>query len=355
MKNSLLKKVLSIILVILVAVSVLILPGTTPKASAACASGCSFTAQKVGIKYLKSEATCGKAAVYYYSCAVCGASSAETNDAKTFNYGTAPDHNWGPAVTVPATCTEPEMKVQTCSRCGQKYAKKGLGTGTGHAYKKTTLPVTCVSDGYDLFECTICGYSYKDNWVTDRQHSYIENKKEATCTSAGLITYACSVCGATKDSFVIPALGHDKKISNAIPPTCVYEGYNVYKCARCGIEDRETVAPLGHFYPSEWTVIITPDCQTKGAKIKVCTNCNNIISETIPRTGHIDLNGDSKCDTCDKTITIVEPDEPETPVEKPCDCDCHAGGIKAFFFKLINFFAKIFDKNARVCDCGKAH
>ena len=45
----------------------------------------------------------------------------------------------------------------------------------------------------------------------------------------------------------------------------------------------------------------------------------------------------------------------EKPEEKPCNCDCHAGGIKAFFFKLINFFAKIFDKNARVCDCGKAH
>ena len=55
------------------------------------------------------------------------------------------------------------------------------------------------------------------------------------------------------------------------------------------------------------------------------------------------------------------PEEPETPEEPDnenedsCPCNCHAGGIKAFFFKLINFFAKIFDKSARVCECGKSH
>ena len=59
------------------------------------------------------------------------------------------------------------------------------------------------------------------------------------------------------------------------------------------------------------------------------------------------------------------PDEPETPEEPEvldtpsdptdnCSCNCHAGGIKAFFFKILNFFQKLFGKN-KICACGAAH
>ena len=135
MKKLSFKSVISLVLALVLTLSVAYMPGMSLEASAACAGGCSFTAQKIGSKYLKSESTCGKQAEYYYSCDICGASSEGTNEARTFKYGTAPAHNWGPAVTVPATCTEPEIKVQTCTRCGEKYAKKGSGTGTGHSEK----------------------------------------------------------------------------------------------------------------------------------------------------------------------------------------------------------------------------
>ena len=50
------------------------------------------------------------------------------------------------------------------------------------------------------------------------------------------------------------------------------------------------------------------------------------------------------------------PDEPDTPSEPAddCSCNCHAGGIKAFFFKIINFFQKLFGIN-KVCACGVKH
>ena len=47
------------------------------------------------------------------------------------------------------------------------------------------------------------------------------------------------------------------------------------------------------------------------------------------------------------------PDPDPTPT--PCTCDCHAGGIKAFFFNFINFFKKLFSKDARTCECGAKH
>ena len=67
-------------------------------------------------------------------------------------------------------------------------------------------------------------------------------------------------------------------------------------------------------------------------------------------TEHADYNNDNTCDFCNIEID----NSTETPVE-PCDCNCHAGGIKAFFFKFINFFKKIFSKAARTCACGAAH
>ena len=37
-----------------------------------------------------------------------------------------------------------------------------------------------------------------------------------------------------------------------------------------------------------------------------------------------------------------------------CSCNCHATGIKKFFFKIINFFQKLFGIN-KICTCGAEH
>ena len=37
-----------------------------------------------------------------------------------------------------------------------------------------------------------------------------------------------------------------------------------------------------------------------------------------------------------------------------CECNCHKGGITAFFFKIILFFQKLFGKNVE-CPCGAKH
>lgn len=71
-------------------------------------------------------------------------------------------------------------------------------------------------------------------------------------------------------------------------------------------------------------------------------------------------------DTCAEfTLSASEDDVPEfkiinAPKDTPsdptdnCSCNCHAGGIKAFFFKILNFFQKLFGKN-KVCACGVKH
>jgi hypothetical protein len=54
--------------------------------------------------------------------------------------------------------------------------------------------------------------------------------------------------------------------------------------------------------------------------------------------------------------TPDEPEVPDTPSDPTddCSCNCHKGGIEGFFFKIINFFEKLFNKN-KVCICGVKH
>ena len=99
------------------------------------------------------------------------------------------------------------------------------------------------------------------------------------------------------------------------------------------------------FYGSykEWRDIAPPDWSDAyhdGIRSSIEYNCH---------ADHADYNNDNCCDFCNEEVN----NSTETPVE-PCNCNCHAGGIKAFFFKFINFFEKLFGKN-KICKCGAKH
>lgn len=119
--------------------------------------------------------------------------------------------------------------------------------------------------------------------------------------------------------------------------TCINNGWTWTNCTVCGeTVKNESLAKLPHNYNS---VVTKATCENGGYTTYIC-DCGDTYTETIPATGHT-FNG-SKCTSCgyDKA------DE--------CDCNCHASGIKKFFFNFILFFQKLFKKNA-VCDCGMAH
>lgn len=168
-----------------------------------------------------------------------------------------------------------------------------------HNYNKTTVKPTCTFEGYTIYECSVCEYSFKGNYITKLNHKLGEwhTHTEATCTSNGLDRINCENC-------------------------CYYE--------------EKIIRATGHSYSSVETV---PTCTKAGYTTYTCT-CGDTYTETIPATGHT-FNG-SACINCgyDKA------DE--------CGCNCHASGIKKFFFNFILFFQKLFRKNA-VCDCGMAH
>lgn len=268
-----------------------------------------------------------------------------------------------------ATCETNGTKSRKCKVCTYKSAPI-VDTNTpalGHSFTKYISDgnATCTVDGTQTAYCDNgCGMS--DTIIEEAVGHDINSycvEKVATCTEEGLIRYKCFSCDYTYTE-IEPKKSHDLWDSKDIQPTCTDDGLVELYCSNCDYTYTETIPATGHNYPDNWSVLVEPDCETKGINVKICLNCNDLITQKLPKAGHADKDGDSKCDTCNKEIIVTEPDEPaepdtpdepEVPEEKPCSCDCHAGGIKAFFFKLINFFAKIFDKSARVCECGKSH
>jgi hypothetical protein len=211
-------------------------------------------------------------------------------------------HNFSTEYTVDksATCTVNGSKSQHCSRC-EAVQNATVIPATGHNYKEEITKVpTHTENGEKTFTCTNCNASYKETIEADGTHKYISTvTKSPTCVENGVMTYTCA-CGSTY-SEKIPMVAHTAVIISGVAPTCTQPGL------------------------------------TEGKK---CSACGEILTaqQEISATGHTP-NSNGNCDTCD---------------EKICDHNCHKGGISGFFWKIANFFNKLFGSK-KYCECGYAH
>ena len=144
-------------------------------------------------EYLKTEATCTDAAVYYYSCA-CGEKSGDT-----FTAGEATGHVYDREVAAAeylkaeATCTSAAAYYYSCE-CGAKgTATFTIGSPTAHRYTSSVVEATCNSEGYTLYTCK-CGDSYKDN-VKPQTYDHAFEKGRVTLSNGWNIeAYICKNC-----------------------------------------------------------------------------------------------------------------------------------------------------------------
>lgn len=123
-------------------------------------------------------------------------------------------------------------------------------------------------------------------------------------------------------------------------PTCTDSGILTYSCP-CGTAYTETIDAKGHEFETELTIDKEVTCTENGKKSRHCIYCDATCDEEIIEATEHAFDG-SKCKNCDYDKI------------SDCSCNCHKGGISGFFFKLINFFEKLFGKN-KVCACGVKH
>jgi uncharacterized protein YgiM (DUF1202 family) len=90
----------------------------------------------------------------YETCSRCGHT--------TYQEIAANGHNHGATIVLP-TCTEGGYTTYTCA-CGDSYVADEV-VALGHNYETVTMDPTTEGQGYDLHTCSICGDTYKDNYV----------------------------------------------------------------------------------------------------------------------------------------------------------------------------------------------
>ena len=140
---------------------------------------------------------------------------------------------------------------------------------------------------------------------------------------------------------------HNYAVEAIVPATCTTDGYTTFTC-ECGDSYiGEIVKATGHSYNTD---TVQPTCKAAGYTLYTCECGDNYIDDLKDIVMHKDDDGDYRCDYgCGLFMS-----EEGMEASDPCDCNCHAGGIKAFFFKVLLFFQKFFGKN-KVCACGEYH
>ena len=159
----------------------------------------SFTAEKAEEMYLKTAATCTEKAVYYKSCAVCGASSKGTADEATFVSGKPLGHDWGKWMpdgegTHKRVCAHDASHVETA---GCTY---GDWNTNQDSHWKTCTVCGGETERLDHSDpdcnhlCDTCGIKMTEHDFTGEIAITALLYKEANCLSPALYYKSCKIC-----------------------------------------------------------------------------------------------------------------------------------------------------------------
>ena len=135
-----------------------------------------------------TPATCKDEGVQTRICSVCG--NEETQPVAKTTTHTFSD--W--KTTTPATCKDEGVQTRTCSVCGKKETQpvEKLTTHTFSGWK-TTTPATCKDEGVQTRTCSVCGKKETQS-IDKTAHSYTSKTVAPTFSAEGYTLYTCSVC-----------------------------------------------------------------------------------------------------------------------------------------------------------------
>ncbi|MBQ6065425.1 MAG: hypothetical protein IJK89_01260, partial [Clostridia bacterium] len=276
---------------------------TSQKTETLSATGVhNYSAATVKTEALKEPASCTHAAVYYYSCSVCGA--VEYNSAHTFTNGDPLPHEWEWVIDTEATCGAAGVKHEKCKNCEATRSENTEIPATGNHEFEWVIDTeaTCGAAGVKHEKCKNCEATRSENTEIPATgaHNYsaatvkTEALKEgANCSHADTYYYSCSVCGAVEynsahtftDGDPLP---HEWEWVIDTEATCGAAGVKHEKCKNCeATQNENTEIPATGNHEFEWVVDTEPTCGAAGVKHEKCRNCEATQNENteIPATG----------------------------------------------------------------------
>lgn len=215
-----------------------------------------------------------------------------------------------------------------------------LGKGSDYALSQGLL----YNDYYNSAEWLLrsAGRNSECSWIVGSDGSF-----------DGHSYYVFHTCLGVRPAFKFIDIGqlkHQHSYTSKITTLATHlkKGIKTFTC-KCGDSYTEEIAKLeGHTYNQ---AVTAPTCTAQGYTTYTCVCGDTYIADYVNALGHKDNNGDYKCDNgCGYEFEKPAPEEPS----KDCSCNCHKGGIMGFFWKIINFFNKLF-KSKQYCGCGAKH
>ncbi len=170
-----------------------------------------------------------------------------------------------------------------------------------------STPATCMDDGLNVFECSVCGKVKKE--VVDKstvEHTFTPfigvyceisgcnhltcggwaKAREESCTTAGIRYTYCTECNKGISYETIDA-AHDWDKTNyavLVEPRCNEEGLAEYNCRNCTetlVEKFRDPDNRYHAGPVSEEVIKDPTCVAQGVKKYTCESCGGTWTDTI--------------------------------------------------------------------------
>ena len=172
------------------------------------------------------------------------------------------------------TCEEQGYTLWKCATCDYSY-QTDFVPSTEHTMSERVIAPTCVKEGYTLSSCE-CGYSYKTDFTEPVDHSYEDTVVPPTCEHEGYRLHTCQTCEESYKTEIISATGHSLN-SAQHTVTCTQAGYTEYTCKNCDlVYQTDIIAPLGHDFVT--TFCLHPTMTERGKLVEVCQRCESEFS-----------------------------------------------------------------------------
>ena len=151
--------------------------------------------------------TCTEDGEMIRSCSVCGAEETKTIDALGHDYS----EQW--TVDEEADCVNDDSKSRHCSRCDAKTDVTVIEAKGHTEVVDKAVAATCTADGYtEGKHCSVCNAVIKaQEKIAATGHKYVETVVEPSYSNRGYTLYECSVCSYSyKDNYeeqlIVPAV-----------------------------------------------------------------------------------------------------------------------------------------------------